>query len=204
MGALSHPTSDIFYEALLTGIAVICAAVYMVLMKRGAGDGARKAFAIAAALVGIALSFVSGLGYAVMDARYSWNTPLLPCGYLATSIPVGFGLYLAIALFGKEEKTDWELSARCTVIGGVLAALVAAAYAAISGTAASNPAVIWGLVVCVGGIGSAALGFLASKKEDGALSMAVAACAAALVGSIAFRCFMWMTTTVVANMFLQL
>ncbi|MDU6010874.1 MAG: DmsC/YnfH family molybdoenzyme membrane anchor subunit [Slackia sp.] len=36
MGALSHPTSDIFYEALLTGLAAICIVVYLVLVRRDA------------------------------------------------------------------------------------------------------------------------------------------------------------------------
>lgn len=204
MGALSHPTSDIFYEALLLGLAVVCTIVYVILLKRESSDKARKVFICLAAAIGIVLSFVSGLGYAVMDARYSWNTPLLPLGYLATSIPTGLAAYLVVVLAGKDEQQSAGHLFRGVLVGGIIAAIVAALYAIVSGTAGDQPLVIWGLVVIVGGIVPACIAGLMAKNPEGAFGKAVCALLCALVGSLAFRCFMWMTSTVVANLFLQL
>lgn len=203
LGALSHPTSDIFYEAALLGIAAICTVVYLVLVKRDGSAGARKGFIVIAAIIGVLLSFVSGLGYAVMAARYSWNTPLLPLGYLATSIPTGLAAYTVVAL-AADAKADVALPAKGIMAGGIIAVIVCALYAFVSGTAASDPLVMWGLVVVVGGIVPAVLGAMIAKNPEGALPKAACALVCALVGSIAFRCFMWMTTIVVANLFLQL
>lgn len=203
LGALAHPTSDIFYEAALLGIAVICAIVYLVLLKRDASPKARCGFIVAAAVVGVVLSFVSGLGYAVMDARYSWNTPLLPLGYLATSISTGLAAY-ALVVQKCESKPELASLTKGIAVGGIAAAVVCAIYAFVSGTAASDPAVIWGLVVVVGGVVPAVLGARAAKASQAAFGATVGALACALVGSIAFRCFMWATTIVVADLFVQL
>ena len=203
LGALAHPTSDIFYEAALLGVAVICTIVYLVLLKRGASPKARKGFIVAAAAIGVVLSFVSGLGYAVMAARYSWNTPLLPLGYLATSVPTGLAAY-ALVVRKCEEKPELAALAKGIAAGGIAAAIVCALYAFVSGTAASDPAVIWGLVVLVGGVAPVVLGARAAKAPQTSAGMLAGALVCALVGSIAFRCFMWATTIVVADLFLQL
>ena len=203
LGALAHPTSDIFYEAVLLGIAVLCTIVYLVLLKREASPKARKGFIVAAAAIGVVLSFVSGLGYAVMAARYSWNTPLLPLGYLATSIPTGLAAY-ALVVKTSEPAPALAPLAKGIAVGGVLAAVVCALYACVSGTAASDPAVIWGLVVVVGGVVPAVLGARLAKAPEASTGMLACSLVCALVGSIAFRCFMWATTIVVADMFLQL
>lgn len=204
MGALSHPTSDIFYEALLLGLTVICLIVYVVLLKRDSSPGGRKVFIVLAAVIGVVLSFVSGLGYAVMEARYSWNTPILPLGYLATSIPTGFAAYLVVVLAGKDEQQSVDHLFRGILVGGIIAAIVCALYAFVSGTAGTQPIVIWGLVVAVGGIVPACIANAMAKKPEDAFGKAVCTLLCALVGSLSFRCFMWMTSTVVANFFLQL
>ena len=59
MGALSHPTSGIFTEALLVGCLCVCVVVYLVLFKREAGAGARKAVAVIGAVFGVLLSFMA-------------------------------------------------------------------------------------------------------------------------------------------------
>jgi formate-dependent nitrite reductase membrane component NrfD len=178
--------------------------VYVVLLKRNASAKGRKVFICLAALIGIVLSFVSGLGYAVIDARYSWHTPLLPLGYLSTSIPTGLAAYLVVVLAGKDENQSVGHLYRGVMVGGIIAAIVAALYAIVSGTATDLPLVIWGLVVVVGGIVPACIGGLLAKKPEGAFGKSVCALVCALVGSVAFRCFMWATSTVVANLFLQL
>lgn len=88
MGALSHPTSGIFTEALLVGCLCVCVAVYLVLVKRGAGASARKAIAVIGAVFGVLLSFMAGESY-LMEARPNWCSQLLPLGYLLTAVPEG-------------------------------------------------------------------------------------------------------------------
>ena len=84
MAVLSHPTPGIFLEALLIGLFIAAVAVYVILLKRDASAGARKAVAVLAAVIGIVFSFASGYSY-MMEARTTWNTITLPLGYL------GFG-----------------------------------------------------------------------------------------------------------------
>ena len=102
MGALSHPTSGIFVEAVLIGCLIVCVAVYLVLLKREAGVGARKAVAVVGAVFGVLLSFMAGESY-LMSARPNWNTQLLPLGYLLTVAPAGIAAYLTVvaAVAGK-------------------------------------------------------------------------------------------------------
>ena len=196
--ALNHPTSGIFTEAVLVGVAAVLVIVFLVLVKREGSAGARKAFAVLAAAVGVVLSFAAGASY-MMAARETWNTVLLPFGYLATAIPAGVACYLVVAAACKE--TD-DLGAFPTYLlaGGIIAAVGAAAYVAVSN---GPDAVLLGWVgaVVVGGIGSAACGWFLGKKPEAASTMAIVALACALVGAIAYRCYMWTVATSVDNFF---
>lgn len=196
--ALGHPTSGIFTEAALVGVTSVFVIIFLVLAKREGGEGARKGIAACAAVFGVALSFMAGYSY-MMAARATWNTFLLPLGYLATAIPAGVAAYLVVA---GVVKDDGELGKFPTYLlaGGVIAAVCAAAYVAVS----NGPDAIllgWVLAVVVGGIGSAAFGYLVGKKPESATSMAGAALACALVGAIAYRAYMWTAMTSVNNFF---
>lgn len=199
LGAFGHPTSGIFTEAALLFATAICIFVYLLLVRREASAGVRKAFAVIAAALGVVLSFMAGASY-MMPAQLAWNTPLLPLAYLGTAIPTGIALYLCLLLAKKDDSTEWKLHALLLAAGGVVAAIAAALYAVASGSASVDPLVIWGLAVVVGGIGSAALGFVA-RKQDSPLGLAVAALVVALVGSVAFRAFMWISMNNVDNFF---
>lgn len=83
MGALGHPTSGIFTEAVLVGCVCVFVAIYLVMLKRGASDGARKAVAVIGAVFGVLISFMAGESY-LMSSRPNWDTQLLP---LATCSP---------------------------------------------------------------------------------------------------------------------
>ena len=95
MGALSHPTSGIFTEALLVGCLCVCVVVYLVLVKREAAAGARKAVAVIGAVFGLLLSFMAGESY-LMEARPNWCSQLLPLGYLLTAVSEGIAAYLVV------------------------------------------------------------------------------------------------------------
>lgn len=198
LAALSHPTSGIFTEAVLVGLAILCAAVYVILAVRQGSAGVRKAFAVLAAVFGVALSFMAGASY-MMDSQLMWNTFALPLGYCGTAIPVGVALYLVIAAFCKEE--DLGLYAKLLVISAVVAAVTAALYGCLSGTAAAEPAVVWGLCVVVGAVVPAVCGAVMVKKPELTLPLAVVALVGAFVGAVAYRCLMWMVSVVVNNFF---
>ena len=198
MGALSHPTSGIFTEAALTGLLAVCAVVYFVLLVRGASAGARKAFAVLGAVFGVALSFMAGESY-MMSSQLAWNTPLLPLGYLGTVMPLGIALYVALA--SRDKQTDTSLYVKLLVAGGVVAAVTAAAYGAVSGAGADQPLLLWGLAVVVGGVAPAVLGGVALKKPEQAFALACATALCALVGATAYRCVMWLASAVVNNFF---
>ena len=133
MGALSHPTSGIFTEALLVGCLCVCVVVYLVLVKREAAAGARKAVAVIGAVFGVLLSFMAGESY-LMEARPNWCSQLLPLGYLLTAVSEGIAAYLVVVA-AKAKGADVAPYGRALLVGGVLAAVGAAAYVLWAGPA---------------------------------------------------------------------
>ena len=178
MAVLSHPTPGIFLEALLIGLFIAAVAVYVILLKRDASAGARKAVAVLAAVIGIVFSFASGYSY-MMEARATWNTIALPLGYMGFGAASGLSLYLLLAACKKESVEAVKLAGWETVIGGVLALVSGLAFG-------------FAPLVC---------GWLARSKPASAVTMATVAFAGGIIGSIAFRAVMWMVGTAVANYF---
>lgn len=200
MGALSHPTSGIFVEAVLVGCLCVCVVVYLVLVKREASAGARKAVAVVGAVFGVLLSFMAGESY-LMEARPNWCTQLLPLAYLLTAIPEGVAAYLLVVA-AKAKDADVAPYGKALLAGGVLAVVGAAAYAVWVGPADGAQ---WGLlaVSIAGAAVAAACGALAGKKPESLMTMSGAALVGALVGAVAFRCLMWLISEPVANLFLN-
>lgn len=185
MNALSHPTSGIFVEAVLVGCLVVCIAVYLICLKREVAAGV-KVFAVLGALFGIALSFMAGHSY-MMDAIASWNTYLLPLGYLLTALPMGAALYWAMAC--KDEQSG-AFMAVCTLVCGVLSLVGTLAYAAVSGAfAGGSPLAIAAVACLLGGAAPIVLGALGRKTPKPAYAWAAFACAA--VGALLYRVLMW-------------
>lgn len=198
LAALNHPTSGIFTEALLVGLTALFALVYLVVLKRAAGDAARKIFAVLAALFGIVLAFAAGASY-MMAAQLMWNTPLLPLAYGGTAMPLGVAVYLLIAQArGEQELKTFQL---LLMVGGAVAAITGLFYGMATGAAAHEPLLLWGLVVIIGGVAPALCGWFASKQPASALVLYVVATVAAFIGCAALRCVMWATSTVVNNFF---
>ena len=82
LGALQHPTSGIFTEALLVGLLAIVMIAFLVMLRRGIDGGALKAVAVVGMALGALMSFMAGQSY-LMSAIAAWNTELLPLGYWA-------------------------------------------------------------------------------------------------------------------------
>lgn len=200
MAVLSHPTPGIFLEALLIGLFILAVAVYLILLKRGAGAGARKAVAVIAAVIGIVFSFASGYSY-MMEARATWNTIALPLGYLGFGAASGLGLYLLLAAVKKESAEAVKLAGVETAIGGVLALASGLAFGFASGAMAGDSAAIFWVSIVCGGVAPLVCGWLAHSKPASAVTLAVVAFAGGMIGSIAFRAVMWMVGTALANYF---
>lgn len=206
MGALSHPTSGIFTEAVLIGCLIVCVAIYLVLLKRGAGATARKVVAVIGAVFGVLLSFMAGESY-LMSARPNWNTQLLPLGYMLTAIPSGVGAYLTVVglVAGKGEgvaSLDVKPYATALLAGGVLSAVGALAYTISAGASDGAVFALLALAVVAGGVVPCAAGALLPKKMQSLVALGAASCVCALVGAIVYRCIMWLVTVPVADLFM--
>ena len=208
MGALSHPTSGIFTEAVLVGCLIVCVAIYLVLLKRGAGATARKVVAVIGAVFGVLLSFMAGESY-LMSARPNWNTQLLPLGYMLTAIPSGVGAYLTVVglVAGKSEdagETSLDVKPYATALlaGGALSAVGALAYTLSAGASDGAVFALLALAVVAGGVVPCAAGALLPKKMQSLVALGAASCVCALVGAIAYRCIMWLVTVPVADLFM--
>ena len=196
--ALNHPTSGIFVEAVLLGVAAVLAVVYLVMLKRSASSTAAKVLAVLAAVVGVALSFMAGASY-MMAAHANWNTVLLPLGYLGTTIPAGIALFLLISAFTSAGE-DLGVFPRLLVAGGIAAAVLAAADTVAKG----GPDALllgWVLAVVVGGVVPAVVGIALDKKPAQLTALAGVAMVCALVGAVAFRADMWTAAQFIHNFF---
>lgn len=200
MAVLGHPTPGIFLEALLIGLFIAAVAVYVILLKRGVGAGARKAVAVVAAIIGIVFSFASGYSY-MMEARTTWNTIALPLGYLGFGAASGLALYLLLAALKKESADAIKLAGVETAIGGILAVLSGLAFGFASGAAMGSAAAIFWVAIVCGGLAPLVCGVLARSKPASGATLAAVAFAGGIIGSIAFRAVMWMVGTAVANYF---
>lgn len=200
MGAFGHPTSGIFTEALLTVLLCAFSFIYALLIKREAGAGARKVVAVIAGIVGIILSFSVGMSY-MMESRPSWNTPLLPIGYLGTAIPLGVGVFMLIAK-KLDAQADLSVYAKGLMAGGVLAIITCLAYGLSAGASEGGAMAMIALCVILDGIAPLLIGLKLSKdSSDNDFTMIVVAVICAFVGAGCFRILMWLTATPIADLF---
>lgn len=198
LGALSHPTSGIFTEAVLIGLFCVFVAIYVVLLKRGVGAGARKVIAVVAAVLGVLLAFMAGESY-LMSSRPAWNTQLLPLGYALTAAPAGVAAYLAVVAATAKEA-DAKPYFVALVVAGVLSAVGALAFSASTGGIAAVGALV---AVCViaGGVVPVACGAVMRTKPQMVMALAIASVVCAFAGEIAYRCIMWLVATPIADIF---
>ena len=200
MGALSHPASPIFAEALATGITLLVIIIFIVLARRDAAKNTLKAMAVIGAVCGVALSFVTGYGY-VMSSQPNWNTLLMPICYLLTGAVAGSAIYLCSIAFWKnyEAETSADKAAALkfagstTYISGIVAAVFVTIYAIVQGTFGVAGAPMQFVLVLLGCLGAAACGYFAVKRQTTTLSIVGVVCG--FVGVLGFRCFMFVAGT---------
>lgn len=199
-GALGHPTSGIFTEALLVGLTALCVIVYMVLLKRKTDEKARKVLAVAGIVLAVVFTFACGSSY-MMASRATWNNVALPLGYLGAAAASGCSLYLLMCAIVKDDDAI-GFAGLAAAGAGAAATVLSLVYGCVSNAAfGSDAPVFWVAVVVCGGLVPAVCGWLARKGGDKTLAYAAIACAGGLAGSIAFRAVMWMVGTAVMNCF---
>ncbi|WP_314009900.1 DmsC/YnfH family molybdoenzyme membrane anchor subunit [Cryptobacterium curtum] len=200
LGVLSHPTEGIFLEALLTGMVILFAALYLVALRRGAEMSMRRILAILAALFGALLSFAAGKSY-MMEAIPTWNTCFLPLGYLGTAIPAGIASYILVLT--RKDKSFDQLSTiaffgRLLLVGGVISAATSACYLIV---AAQGQIFLSLCIVVLAGIVPAICGWLIVKQPKRAFGFAFVALISALAGGLAYRACMWLVYDKAINLF---
>ncbi len=184
MGALSHPTSGIFVEAVLVGITGVLGIAHLVTVKRG--SSVAKVFALLAGIVGLVLAYSAGSSY-MMSAQIAWNTVLLPLTYLFTAIPSGVGLY-AVLRCAKKEEID-ATTPLILAAGAAVGLICAIAYGLASG--AMDKGMTFMIVCFIGMAVAAVAGFMLKGKTEAGLTFAALGFACAFIGAVAFRCAMW-------------
>ena len=148
LGALSHPTSGIFVEAVLVGITALFGILYLVFAKREGSEAIAKVMVIIAAVFGVVLSFMAGESY-MMAAQTTWNTFLLPLGYLGTAIPAGVAGYMSTAIT-VDKETELTQYAKFLSVGSIIAIVTAVAYAVVSGAFVNSVLNAVAAVACAG------------------------------------------------------
>lgn len=227
LGALSHPTSGIFLEAVMIFIEIAIAAVFVVLTYRDAGAPARKVLAVGGVAIAFAFTYSCGESY-MMSAQEMWDTALFPPACICSPMPAGFALWMLFAsvckrefsfgmLRGKKGEGADEGSAAVQpaseqvlkiaaveiAVGSVLACATEVAYGVATGTALGDYAsFFWALVIFCGTLVPLLLALaVLVRKPENATPYAATAFVAGLAGVIGFRCFQWMIGGTLMSLF---
>jgi anaerobic dimethyl sulfoxide reductase subunit C (anchor subunit) len=201
--ALNRPTSGIFIEAALIGLAAGAILVYLVLLVRGTRAGVRRGVAVAAALLCVILSFVCGSSY-MMAARPAWDNLLLPVAYLCTSAAAGASLNLLVKALRKVGEDSVRFAGIVALLCCVLGAVSALAFCLSSGSTvfgAEGDLSMW-VIVLVGALIIALISnALVTRYVKGGTGLAVVAVIGSVVGAVALRAVMWLIGTPVLDFF---
>ncbi len=202
--ALSNPTSGIFIEACGVGIMCVLILIYFLMVWRNTAEMPRKVVAILIMVVGIVFAFECGNSYS-MDSRPAWTTWLLPLGYCLTAIGAGAALNLMVKALTKTSQETLSFAGLLTLIGCALGILgnvmfiVSASAQAIE----ANGGITWCVLTIVLMVIAAALGALAYKKPENALSIGACATICAVVSAVGYRIVMWLVGAPLLNFFLM-
>ncbi|MCI8366189.1 MAG: DMSO reductase [Eggerthellaceae bacterium] len=201
MAVLAHPAPGIFLEALLLGIDIVVAAVFLILVRREASAAAQKVLAVLAIVMAAVFSYSCGSSY-MMASQLAWNTVALPLGYLGTAMATGTALWYGVCAVRGEEAEARKFAAMETLVGAVAAVVLALAYGAVSGVMVGESAVLFwvGVIVC-GGIAPLVCGAVGLKNSAAATQLAIVAVVGAFVGSVAYRVLMWTASITLMALF---
>lgn len=211
-GALGHPTSGIFLEALMMGLTGIAMIAYLIALKKEAPEQTRKMITAAGAVPAILLAFAVGDTY-VMASRPAWDTLALPGVYLVSAAVMGcFSLsaLLArtdgkVAAMGMEKATLIALGIEALLLVGYLVAVAVAPYpdATRSATrvlAGGLAPLFWIGIVLIGLLVPAGL-VIRKKTAHLTWETAMIGLVCVVVGAVAFRLLMFNLGTSITQFF---
>jgi anaerobic dimethyl sulfoxide reductase subunit C (anchor subunit) len=124
-----HLSSGITQELIAIVVFVVVMLLYFIVLKRSKDGQVPKWAGVSAVVFSVALVVIMSHSYN-MAARPVWDTPLLWVYYIINAILFG-GLAVAV-ISGLKKKGDsggMQLAVRVSIIGGLLQAVITAAYA---------------------------------------------------------------------------
>jgi DMSO reductase anchor subunit len=202
-GALGHPTSGIFMEALMIGLTGVCVVAYLIAMQKDASKTTRKKITLIGAVPAVLLAFAVGDTY-VMSSRPAWDTLVLPLAYLGSAGAMGcFCLALLLARrpgtqpsTGLKRTTLVVLGLQVVLLAAYLVALAIAPHPEASRSAsrvlAGNLApLFWVGIVLLGWLIPVALVTARQAKATLSVGSALFGLVCVFVGAVAFRIMMF-------------
>jgi anaerobic dimethyl sulfoxide reductase subunit C (anchor subunit) len=210
-GALGHPASGIFLEALFMGLFGLLILFYLISIQRNASDASRKILATLGVVPAVLLAFAVGYTY-VMPSRPAWNTMILPLLYMASAAVMG--CFSAALLLSRTKDTDATDSLSKTAIAflGIQAVLTVAyighlALAPYADATRSATRVLggdlapwfWAGLVFVGLL--APMSIMLRAKKTGTISLASTGLFCVLIAGVAFRAIMFSLGSAVRHFF---
>lgn len=224
-----NPTSGITQELVAIVVAVVVLAVLFVMARKAEGGALPKWLGVVMVVVGVAMALVCAGSY-MMPARPAWSNASMVLYFLASAFVLGTSaLWCLLAFVGEEELAKG--AGLVTLVAGLVAAIVTAAFAmvaqgatynqvqsffdpttptvepvvgadAVNGVFSQNGMLLWGGGLVLGGIVPAVLG-AAAKFAAGVPSKVLAPIAfvVAFVGAVCFRAVFYMLGVTVFAIF---
>lgn len=124
--------SGITMELWLCVLFALVLALYFLFMRRSEEGVAPKWCAVLAIIVGLALPSVTGASY-MMPSIPAWDTPMLILYYLCNAVLLGGIVVMALAAVKKDSEAI-SVTAKVSLVGGIVSLIVVVAYAAIIGS----------------------------------------------------------------------
>ncbi|MGN0077662.1 MAG: DmsC/YnfH family molybdoenzyme membrane anchor subunit [Coriobacteriales bacterium] len=205
VAALSHPTSGIFIEALLTGIMCLIIAVFFVMLAKGVEGTPLKVVAVLGIAAALVYAFECGNSYN-MGSRPAWTTYTLPLGYCLTALAGGCALNLLLKGVLRADEERCSFAGKIALAGGALGLVGIAAFSIAAGShiGAAAGSAMWIVISLLLDAAVAGAGFYCWKKKPGfALSAGACAAACGFIGAIGFRVLMWTVGTPILDFFLM-
>jgi DMSO reductase anchor subunit len=200
-GALGHPASGIFLEALFMGLFGLLVIFYLMALQRKASDASRKLIATLGVIPAALLAFAVGYTY-VMPSRPAWNTMILPLLYMTSAAVMGCFSIATLLSRTKDAVTAASLSKTTMVFLGIQSVLTAAyvghlALAPYADVTRSITRVLGGDLALLFWAGLVLIGLLAPMlimlraKKAGSIAGASTGLLCVFIAGIAFRAMMF-------------
>lgn len=189
-GALGHPTSGIFMEALLIGLFGLDLIAYLIALRKKVADRSRKVIAGSGLIPAVLLSFAVGYTY-VMPSRPAWDTLLLPLLYVASAAVIG--CFSVSVLLAGTDAVPYRTTMAALGIQGLLTFcyVVYLAFAPYQEETRSAMRVLTGDLAVVFWVGLVLIGLLIPAAIIRTKKATVVGLLCVLAAGVAFRMLMF-------------